>query len=80
MKPADWSRQLPQRLVIPTLMTLSWLSDVRELMLTCRSSIAERPLGVTSSSSSKRRRAGAETAACRSRCAWRYRLTAWSKM
>ena len=31
-KRADWSRPLPRRLVIPTVMTLKTLADVRELM------------------------------------------------
>ena len=31
-KRADWSRRLPQALVIPTVMTLKTLADVRELL------------------------------------------------
>ncbi len=42
-KRADWSRPLPQPLVIPTVMTLKTLADVRELMRHLPAEHRERP-------------------------------------
>jgi len=42
-KRADWSRPLPRSLVIPTVMTLKTLADVRELMRHLPPEHRERP-------------------------------------
>jgi hypothetical protein len=42
-KRADWSRPLPRPLVIPTVMTLKTLADVRELMRHLPPEHRERP-------------------------------------
>ena len=70
-KRADWSRPLPQALVIPTVMTLKTLADVRELLRHLpEDRRAGRP-GVTSPRSLIRRLPAPTQLMSRSPFAWR---------
>ena len=60
-KRADWSRPLPRSLVIPTVMTLKTLADVRELMRHLPAEHRERPTWRHVAAELEQAAAGADT-------------------